>query len=98
MILLEQLSRMRVKFVTCPEAVTLLRPKMGRMMRSRVLDLPDPASPIKNRCGNFTLLFRRCDLIKQAPHHARIGTHLPGSLYDISSAPRVFNCSFVIRG
>ena len=44
-------SFMMVNPVTCGAAMTFVRPNIGRITRSSVVDLPLPASPIRNKWG-----------------------------------------------
>jgi len=60
---------MRVKPVTCVAAATFDCEKIGRITRSRVLLLPLPASPIRNRCGNLMPERRRWGLIRGKAEH-----------------------------
>ena len=89
----DALSLKTVNAVTCDAAVTLPVENMGRITRSNVVDLPLPASPIRNRCGNFTLCCLKYSLTKHPAHHARMGTVFSASLKVSRSRPSSFNTS-----
>jgi hypothetical protein len=74
MVLEDAESFINVNAVVCPAAMIFERENTGMITRSSVLLLPLPASPMSIRCGNFTLLSRRCSLMKQ-PAYPREDGH-----------------------
>ena len=78
--LLEDASFISVKPVIWGAATTLLRLNRGRITRSSVVDLPLPASPIRNRCGYLMPIERSISLTKHPVHHASTVTVFAGSL------------------
>ena len=73
-------SFISVNAVTCVAAVTRLLENSGSSTRSKVVDFPLPASPIKNKCGNFMPESLRCSLTKHPAAQARMEIAFAGSL------------------